>query len=127
MEIDKKIIRRIIQEEIRKVLLNERIEISSLQDVPPAYDPNIEKDEKVLLTLDMKEKPYVDFEKEKTNFNNWWRSLRTNTRWLLEKWIGKNLKQPIDTDDLLEKVSSAVAASKGLDPNSPKNPNEKPK
>jgi len=127
MKIDKKEIKRIIQDEIRKVLLNERIEISSLQDVPPAYDPNMNPDEKVLLSLEVEEKPYVDFEREKSKFNNWWRSLRTNTRWLMEKWLARNLKQPIDTDDLLEKVSSAVAASKGLDPNSPKDPNEKPK
>lgn len=132
MEIDKEHIMCIIKEELENILkeesLNKPIERRvSLENLPSAFDPSIPTDAKVLFSIPAKNTPEADFIKEKKKFNSWWRALSISTRWLMQKWLSDHLKPPINYDLILDKVSKTMAASKGLDPNSPKDPNEKPK
>jgi len=131
MIINKKELKSIIKEEIQKLLNEESskevIKAQSLKDIPPAFDPTIPKDAPVQFNFPLKKAPEHDFIEKQEQFNKWWRSIPIDTRWLLEKWLSKNLNRDFDYKVILDAVSKTMAASKGNDPTSPKQPNRKPK
>ena len=131
MIIDKKELKSIIKEEIEKLLNEESsrqvIQAQSLKDIPLSFDPTIPTDTVLQFNFPLKKQPEQDFEDKKSQFNNWWRSIPIDTRWLLEKWLSKHLKPNFDYKLVLDAVSKTMAASKGNDPTSPRDPNEKPR
>ena len=131
MKIDKDILQRIIREEIEKLITEqaskEVIKAQSMKDIPSAFDPTITDNTVVQFSYPLNKPPEQDFIEKQEQFNRWWRSIPIDTRFLLEKWLSKHLHKDYDYKVILDAVSKTMAASKGNDPTSPKDPNEKPK
>ena len=94
------------------------IEVEGIEDIPPAFDPSVNPNSKIRIELDPLElteeaKFNEELQAQVKRFQSWWRSLNTDVRYAVEKWLRKALIKRLTHDEVSQLVSKSMASSKG--------------
>lgn len=94
------------------------IEVESIQDIPPAFDPSVSPNSKIRIGLDPLEptqdaKFADEFQTQVKRFQGWWRSMDVRVRYAVEKWLRRTLIAQLSHEEVSQLVSKAIASSKG--------------
>ena len=106
------------------------IDVEGIEDIPPAFDPSVNPNSKIRIELDPLElteeaKFNEELQAQVKRFQSWWRSLNTDVRYAVEKWLRKALIKRLTHEEVSELVSKTNAATKAY--TEPKEINRKPK
>lgn len=124
MDLEPKLIKTIILEELRNV-----IELNSLKNIPKAFDPTVDDNTVVRLTLQpvRKKREYEIKQLENKairDFNKLYQSLQPEIRYRFELHLQQRFCKDISLNQVEDMLARIQAANKGY--SSPVNKNRKP-
>lgn len=93
------------------------IEIDNIEELPFSGDPTVPESAQISISLSLGEteehQHLKEVEKRVKQFQKWWRSLQTDTRYSVEMWLRRELIKRLNPQEIQQLVAQHTAAAKG--------------